>query len=297
MNTKLDCVSPGALVAMYLFIGFLTLVLICCWQTNIEGGSVLLSYVQAKRVVQGELEQIQDLNRSGEIRKIGFNDERGNKRYFMYHHHQGESGKLPGGSGSGKLLGMPLYFYITNEGIILKDQMPNYVFWGGVTLFLSLVFSYLYFVIMSRVHTLRFDCEVRSKKSQYTLNLLKYVMFALSVAAVVSAAKSVHMDFFLPEDKAHVISVEGGCEQHYRIKAFAPSTRTEFEADWSSFNGASPATGQEVNICYPKNSEPVFAKHTSDKIGSVVLLFFVLAYLYFSSVILIRSRIQCRQSC
>ena len=255
----------------------------------------MLSYVQAKRVVQGELEQIQDLNRSGEIRKIGFNDERGNKRYFMYHHHRGESGKLPGVSGSGKLLGMPLYFYITNEGIILKDQMPNYVFWGGVTLFLSLVFSYLYFVIMSRVHTLRFDCEVRSKKSQYTLNLLKYVMFALSVAAVVSAAKSVHMDFFLPEDKAHVISVEGGCEQHYRIKAFAPSTRTEFEADWSY--GASPATGQEVNICYPKNSEPVFAKHTSDKIGSVVLLFFVLAYLYFSSVVLIRSRIQCRQSC
>ena len=130
-------------------------------------------------------------------------------------------------------------------------------------------------------------------KIQHMLILFKCVLFVLSIVGVIFAVNRVHTDFFCSESKANVISVKCNNSSRYRVKAFSSSARTEFEADWHFFNEVSPAIGQEVNICYPSYSEPVFAGLPSDKVCSVVLLSIAFAYMTFTSLILIKGRVLC----
>lgn len=279
--------SFGEFVGLNLLFALLTLLLSLCLHANIHTGSILLSYGHGAILVHGELEQKKQFpDGAGELHKIGFNDEDGDKRHF-YQYHQRRRPDIS--------LGSPQYFFITNEGIVLKNKISGYVFIFILSFILSLVFSAIFAGVLIKAYTHRLEHEVCSKKNQHTLNLIKWVMFVLSVVGVILAINRVYTDFILPEGKAHVISVNGNDSNRYHVKAFSPSTRSEFEADWHFFNDVSPATGQEVNICYPPHSEPVFARTPSDKAYSVVLLIITFAYMTFTSVILIKGRGSCNK--
>ena len=281
---KLISTSSGEFVGFNLLFVTLTLLLSLCLRSNIQAGSLLLSYGQGASLVQGELEQIRQFpGEVGEIHKIGFNDEHGDKRHF-YQYHKNRSVRA---------LGSPLYFYITNEGIVLKNEVSRYVFIFSISLILSLVFSAYFGGVLIRVYTHRIECKSRVKKIQYMLILFKCVLFILSIVGVILAVNRVHTDFFCSESKANVISVKCNNSSLYRVKAFSSSTRTEFEADWHFFNEVSPAIGQEVNICYSPYSEPVFASTPSGKVYSLVLLSIAFTYMTFTSLILIKGRILC----
>lgn len=280
---KLIPTSSGEFVGFNLLVVTLTLLLSLCLYANIQAGSLLLSYGQGERLVQGSLEQIRQFpDGRGEIHQIGFYDEQGDKRHF-YQYHKKQSDRS---------LGAHLDFLITNEGIVLKNQVSRYIFIFSVSLVLSLLFSVILGGVLIKVYTYRIEYEARSKKIQRVLNLFKWAMFVLSITGVILAVNRVHTDFFLPEGKANVISVSCDNSYHYHVKAFSPSTGSEFEADWHFFNEVSPATGQEVNICYPPNSEPVFARTPSDKLYSFVLLSIAFAYMMFTSAILIKGRVR-----
>lgn len=279
--------SQGEFIALNLMCAVFAFALCLCLCENIRAGNVLLSCNQESSVIQGEIEQkIQFDDKKGEINKIGFNDEQGNKRYF----YQYSKSRRPD-----RLLGSPLYFYLTNEGIVLKEI--DYIFPFSISVFLSLMFSVSFGSLLIKAFTHRIECEVSSKKNQHILNLLKWMMFIISITSVIFASNRVHTDFFLQEGKAHVISVKdtgyGFC---YHVKAFSLSTRTEIKADWNcsidSYHSLSPATGQEVNVCYPPNSKPVFARKPSSKVTSVVLLGIALAYMSFTTLILLKGRVQ-----
>ena len=281
---KLIPTSSDEFVGFNLLFVIFTLLLCVCLRTNIQAGSLLLSYGLGERLVQGKLEQIiQFPGEVGEIHKIGFTDEQGDKRHF-YQYHRNRSVRA---------LGSPLYFQITNEGIVLKNEVSGYVFIFSISLILTLVFSAFFGGVLIKVYTHRIECEACSKKIQYMLNLFKYALFVLSIVGVILAVNRVHTDFFLPEEKANVISVKCNNSFRYHVKAFSPSTKTEFDADWHFFNEVSPAIGQEVNICDSPNSKPLFARSPSDKVSSVVLLSIAFAYMSFTSVILIKGRVLC----
>lgn len=276
--------SSGEFVGFNLLFVFLTLLLSLCLHANIHTGSILLSYGQKSILYQGKLEQkMQFPDGVGELHQIGFTDKQGDKRHFYQYHRR----KRPDIS-----LGAPLSFSVTNEGIVPGDKRSGYVFIFCISSVLALVFSVIFGVLI-KASTHRLECDVRSKKIQHTLRLLRWVMFAMSVAGVLFAVNRVYGDFLLPEGKAQVISVTGHDSDHYQVKAYSPSTRSDFEADWHFFNDVSPATGQEVTICYPPHSEPVFARTPSDKLYSLVLLIIALAYMAFTSLILINGRISC----
>lgn len=276
--------SSGEFVGFNLLFVFLTLLLSLCLHANIHTGSILLSYGQKSILYQGKLEQkMQFPDGVGELHQIGFTDKQGDKRHFYQYHRR----KRPDIS-----LSAPLSFSVTNEGIVPGDKRSGYVFIFCISSVLALVFSVIFGVLI-KASTHRLECDVRSKKIQHTLRLLRWVMFALGVAGVLFAVNRVYGDFLLPEGKAQVISVTGHDSDHYQVKAYSPSTRSEFEADWHFFNDVSPATGQEVTICYPPHSEPVFARTPSDKLYSLVLLSIALAYMAFTSLILINGRISC----
>lgn len=281
---KLIPTSSGEFVGFNLLFVLFTLLLSLCLRSNIQAGSLLLSYGQGARLVQGELEQKSQLpGEVGEIHKIGFADEQGDKMHFYQYHRKRTD----------RALRAPIYFYITNEGIVLKNEIPRYVFIFSISLILSLIFFVVFGGVVIKVCTHRIECEVRSKKIQYMLNLFKCILFVLSVVGVILAANRVQTDFFLPEGKANVLSVKCNYSSLYHVKAFSPSTRSELEGDWHFFNEISPAIGQEVNICYPSNSEPVFSRSPSDKVYSVVLVLITFAYMTFTSVILIKGRVLC----
>ena len=279
---KLIPTSSDEFVGFNLWFVIYTLLLCGCLYSNIQTGSLLLSYGLGEKLVQGKLEQIiQFPGEVGEIYKIGFNDEQGDKRHF-YQYHRNRSVRA---------LGAPLYFHISSEGIVLKNEVSDYFFIFSISLILSLVLSANFGGMLIKVCTHRIECEARSKKIQYMLNLFKYTLFALSIVGVILAVNRVHKDFFLPEGKANVISVKCNNSFRYHVKAFSSSTRSEFEEDWHFFNKVSPAIGQEVKICYPPYSEPVFARPLSDKVCSVVLLSIAFAYMTFTSLILIKGRV------
>lgn len=281
---KLISTSSGEFVSFNLLFVTLTLLLSLCLSSNIQAGSLLLSYGQGKRLVQGELEQIiQFPGEVGEIHKIGFNDEQGDKRHF-YQYHRNRAVRE---------LGTPLYFHITNEGIVLKNEVSRYVFIFSVSLILSLVFSAYFVGILIRVYTHRIECKARSKKNQYMLNLFKYSLFVLSIVGVILAVNRVHTDFFLLEGKANVTSVKCNNSFRYHVKAFSPSTRTEIDVDWRFFNEVSPALGQEVNICYSPYSGSVFVRTPSDKVCTFALLSIAFTYMTFTSLIQIKGRVLC----
>lgn len=274
---KLIPTSYGEFIGLNLLSVLLALLLSLCLHANIHTGSILLSCGQGAMIFQGKLEQkIQSPDGVGELHQIGFNDERGDKRHFYQYYPR----RRPDCT-----LGAPLYFYITTEGIVLKNKISGYVFVFILSLIISLMFSVIFVGMLIKLCAHRIECEVRSKKTQRIINLVKWVMFVLSVVGVVLAINRVYADFILPEGKAQVISVNGNDSYRYHVKAFSLSTRTEFEADWHFFNEVSPATGQDVNICYPANSEPVFARHTSDKVYSVVLLIIAFAYMTFTQMV------------
>lgn len=277
--------SSGEFVGLNLLFVLLALLLSLCLHANIHTGSILLSYGQGDSLYQGELEQkMQFPDGVGELHQIGFTDKQGDKRHFYQYHRR----KRPDIS-----LGSPLSFSITNEGIIRNDKISGYVFICCISSVLSLVFSVIFVGVLIKVSTHRLECVVRSSKIRHTLRLLRWVMFVLSVAGVLFTVNRVYGDFLLPGGKAQVISVTGHDSEHYQVKAFSPSSRSEFEADWYFFNDVSPATGQEVNICYPPLAGPVFARTPSDKLYSLVLLSIALAYMAFTSLLLITGRISC----
>lgn len=285
MKKKSIPTSSGEFVGFNLLFVLLALLLSLCLHANIHTGSILLSYGQGDSLYQGELEQkMQFPDGVGELHHIGFTDKQGNKRLFYQYHRR----KRPDIS-----LGAPLSFSVTNEGIVPGNKRSGYVFIFCISSVLSLVFSAIFVGVLIKASTHRLECDVRSSKIRHTLRLLRWVMFVLSVAGVLFSGNRVYTDFILPEGKAQVISVTGQDSYHYQVKVFSPSTRRESEADWYFFNNVSPATGQEVNICYPPHSEPVFARTPSDKLYSLVLLSIALAYMAFTALILITGRISC----
>lgn len=285
MKKKSISASSGEFVGFNLLFVLLTLLLSLCLHANIHTGSILLSYGQGSVLYQGELEQKKQFSDGvGELHQIGFIDKQGNKRHFYQYHRR----KRPDIS-----LGAPLSFSVTNEGIVPGDKRSGYVFIFCLSSVLSPVFTVIFVGVLIKASSHRLECDVRSKRIHHTLHLLRWVMFVLSIAGVLFAVNRVYADFLLPEGKAQVISVTGHDSYHYQVKAFSPSTRSEFEADWHFFNNVSPATGQEVNICYHPHSGPVFARTPSDKLYSLVLLIITLAYMAFSSLILINGRISC----
>lgn len=280
--------SSGEFVGLNLMFLVLTLLLSLCLHATIHAGSLLLSYGNEARLVQGELSQkIQVPDSAGELHVIGYTDEQGSKRQF-YQYHRSKRPDIP--------LGTPRYFAVTDEGIVLKNEVSGYVFMFALSSLLSLVFAVICIGVLINVSTHRIACDVRSKKVQFKLNLLKGGMFVLSIAGLIFAAHRVHADFSLPEGKAQVVSVTGNDSYCYHVKVVSLSTKTEWKADWQFFNDVSPATGQEVNICYPPNSEPVFARTPADKLYSLVLLMIALAYMTFTSRILLKGRVLCHAS-
>lgn len=279
---KIISTSSGEFVGLNLLFALLTLLLCLCLHANLHAGSILLSYGNEAKLVQGALEQkIHSPDGVGELHDIGFHDEQGEKRHF-YQYHRRKRPDLP--------LGTPRYFSVTNEGIVLRNDVPGYVLMLSLSSLLSLVFSVLFVGVLIKVWTHRIACEVRSKKMPYRLRLLTGVMFVLSGAVLIFAVHRVHADFFLPEAIAQVVSVQGNDSYSYQVKACSPSTGTEFEADWHFFNHISPATGQVVPIRYPRNSEPIFARTPADRLYSLVLLMIALAYMTFTSVMLLNGR-------
>lgn len=277
--------SSGEFIGLNLMFLVLTLLLSLCLHATIHAGSLLLSYGNDAMLVQGVPEQkIQFPDSAGELHVIGYTDEQGSKRQF-YQYHRSKRPDIP--------LGTPRYFAVTDEGIVLKNDVPGYVFMFALSSLLSLVFAVLFVGVLIKVSTHRIACDVRSKKVQFKLNLLKGVMFVLSAAGVIVAAHRVHADFFLPEGKAQVVSVTGNDSYCYHVKAVSLSTKTEWEADWQFFNEVSPATGQEVNLSYSPNSEPIFARTPAGKLYSIVLLMIALAYMTFTSLILLKGRGLC----
>lgn len=187
--------SSGEFVGFNLLFVILTLLLSLCLHANIHTGSILLSYGQKSILYQGELEQkMQFPDGVGELHQIGFTDKQGDKRHFYQYHRR----KRPDIS-----LGAPLSFSVTNEGIVPGDKRSGYVFIFCISSVLALVFSVIFGVLI-KASTHRLKCDVRSKKIQHTLRLLRWVMFALSVAGVLFAVKRVYGVFLLPEGKAQV---------------------------------------------------------------------------------------------
>lgn len=286
---KIIPASSGEYVGLNLLFALLTLLLCLCLHANLHAGSILLSYGNEARLVQGALEQkIQFPDGVGELHVIGFSDEQGGKSQF-YQYHRRERPDIP--------LGTPRYFAVTNEGIVLKNEVPGFVFMFGLSSLLSPVFAVLFVGVLIKVLTHRITCDVRSKNVQHRLHLLKGVMFVLSGVGLIFAAHRVHADFSLPEGKAQVLSVNGNDSFCYHVKTSSPSTGIEWEADWHFFNDISPATGQEVNVSYPPNSEPVFARTPADRLYSLVLLMLALAYMTFTSVMLLKGRVVCHAAC
>lgn len=278
-------VSPGKWVGVNLGFLMLTLMLSLCLYASIRAGGLLLAYGHGERLVQGKPEQIiPSPDGVGEVHQIGFHDEQGNQRYcYQYHRHR-----------SVRALGDPLYVCMTSEGIVLKSQISTYGFLVSIASACSLGLSLMVGGMLIKGWTHRIECTARSGNMQRMLHLFRCVMFVLSIAGVIAAANRLHTDFFSAEGKARVISVTCHSSSRYQVKAFVPSTGTEWEADWYSFHEVSPATGQEVNICYSSKAKPAFARTPSGKIYSVVLLCLALAYMLFTSLILIRGRILCR---
>ena len=272
--------SPGEFVGLNLSFLLLTLLLSLCLYSSIQAGSLLLAHGEG--LVQGRLEQkIPFHDGKGEVYQIGFSDEQGLERHFYQYHRKR----------SDRALGSPLYFYMTNEGIVLKSQVSRYGFILLISFTLSLGLSLIVGGMLIKVFTHRIECVARSRKIQYMLTLFKCVMFVLSIVGVISAANRIHTDFFLPVDKANVISITCHHRPVYQVKAYSPSWRTEFEADWHFFNEISPATGQEVNTYYSPNSKLAFARTPSNKVYSIALLCIAIAYISFTLVILIKGRI------
>ena len=273
-------VSPGEFVGLNLSFLLLTLLLSLCLYSSIQAGSLLLAHGEG--LVQGRLEQkIPFLDGKEEVYQIRFRDEKGIERHFYQYHRKR----------SDRALGSPLYFYMTNEGIVLKSQVPRYGFILIISFTLSLGLSLIVGGMWIKAFTHRIECVARSRKIQHMLTLFKGVMCVLSIVGVISAVNRIHTDFFLTVDKANVISITCHHPPVYQVKAYSLSRRTEFEADWHFFNEISPATGQEVNTRYSPNSELAFARTPSNKVCSIVLLCIAIAYISFTLVILINGRI------
>lgn len=265
MNTT--STSPAGISAYYLLFAFFTLFLCACSYFSISSGSLLLSYSQGEKLIQGKLVQKVLVSAGKGIHKIEFSNEYSGKNYF----YQRYSRPLR------KPIGSSLYFYITEEGIVLRELVLSKVFFFFGASLIALV-SLVYFTLAGiGICFMQSEDEIFSMSTHIKLLILRFTLTALGIGGVVYAANRMQTDFFATENKVVVNSVV--CEDRtFHVKGYNQTNGLNVEGEWpSTVSQASPCIGQEVKIVFT-NSGPKFARVPSGKIGTVVLLCITLMY-------------------
>lgn len=234
----------------------------------------MLSYSQGEKLIQGKLVQKVLVAGGGEgIHKIEFSNEYSDKNYF----YQCYSRPLS------KRIGSSLYFYITEEGIVLRELVLRNVFFFVGTSLIALVSLVLFTLAGMGICSMQSEDEIFSMSSHIKLLILRFTLTALGIGGVVYAANRMQTDFFATENKVVVNSVV--CEDRtFYVKGYNPTNGLNVEEQWhSTVSDSSPCIGQEVKIVFT-NSGPKFARVPSGKICTVVLLCITLMYTIFITI-------------